>query len=353
MPFTTQEIAAHLGGQVTGDAQLPITGFAPAATARAGDLTFAENEAYFAAAEQSAASAILVDQPFTSAGKTLIRVANARIAFAKALPLFFPEPTFAPGVHPTAVVAPSAAIDPSAHVGPHCVVGEGVRLGARSVLEGGNHLGAQSTLGDDVRLFPRVVVYARSQIGHRVRIHAGAVIGSDGFGYVFDAGAHRKVPQIGHVIIGDDVEIGANVTVDRGALGPTVIGPGTKIDNLVQVAHNVSVGAHCLLIAQCGVAGSTKLGNYVTLAGQAGLAGHLTVGDRVIVAAQAGVMNDIPEGQKWLGTPAKPDRQAKREFIALSHLPELLPSLKRLLGAAKAAKPEAEAGRQDIPPPAR
>ena len=324
MPLTAREIAAQIDGEVLGDASVELTGFAPADKAKAGDLTFAENPTYFHRAEQSAASAIMVDGEFTSGKKTLIRVPNARIAFAKVLPLFFPEATFPPGIHPTAVVAPSAKVDPTAHVGPHCVVGEQVAVGARCVLHGGNHLGAQCVLGADTQLFPNVVLYPRTQLGQRVRIHAGAVIGSDGFGYVLDAGAHRKVPQIGHVIVHDDVEIGANVTIDRGALGPTSIGRGTKIDNLVQIAHNVAIGEHCLIVAQAGVAGSTKLGNFVTLAGQVGLAGHLKIGNRATVSAQSGVMHDIPDGEKWFGYPAQPDRQTKRQILAIQQLPELI-----------------------------
>jgi UDP-3-O-[3-hydroxymyristoyl] glucosamine N-acyltransferase len=221
-------------------------------------------------------------------------------------------------------------VDATAFVGPYCVVGDEVRVGARSVLQGGNHVGARCRLGDDVNLFPNVTIYARSEIGHRVRIHSGAVIGSDGFGYVMDGGIHRKVPQIGHVMIGDDVEIGANVTVDRGALGPTIIGKGTKIDNLVQIAHNVVVGENCLIVSQAGIAGSTKLGNYVMLAGQVGLAGHLKLGDRASVGAQSGVMHDIPEGQMWLGCPAQPDRQAKRQLIAIQQLPGLIKRVAKL-----------------------
>ena len=324
MPFTAAEIAKHLQGEVLGDAATKLNSFAPADRAQAGDLTFAENTEYFARAEQSAASAIIVDGNFTSAKKILIRVPNARIAFAKALTLFFPEPTLPPGVHPTAIVAASAQVDPSAHIGPYCVVGEKVRIGTRSVLQGGNHVGAGCQIGEDVNLFPNVTVYSRTEIGNRVRIHAGTVIGSDGFGYVQDNGIHRKVPQIGNVIIRDDVEIGANVCIDRGALGPTMIGKGTKIDNLVQIAHNVVIGEHSLVISQAGIAGSTKVGNYVILAGQAGLAGHLKIGNKVVVTAQAGVMNNIPDGEKWLGSPAQPDRQAKRQMIAITHLPDLL-----------------------------
>jgi UDP-3-O-[3-hydroxymyristoyl] glucosamine N-acyltransferase len=324
MPFTAAEIAGHLQGEVIGDGSIVLNSFAPADRAQAGDLTFAENPEYLGRAEQSAASAVIVDQSTATSSKVLIRVKHARIAFAKVLALFFPEPAFTASIHPTAVIASTAQVDPTAHIGPHCVVGENVRIGARSVLQGGNHIGAGSQLGDDVNLFPHVTLYPRTEVGHRVRIHSGTVVGSDGFGYVQDNGVHRKVPQIGNVIIRDDVEIGANVTIDRGALGPTVIGKGTKIDNLVQIAHNVVLGDGCLVISQVGIAGSTRIGNYAILAGQAGIAGHLRLGNQVQVAAQSGVMNHIPDGEKWLGSPAQPDRQTKRQMIAIQHLPELL-----------------------------
>ena len=324
MPFTAAELARLLDGEVLGDATVTLAGFAPANAAKPGDLTFAENEGYFSAAEESAATAVLVSGMFTSTKKVLIRVANARIAFAKVLPLFFPEPVFAPGVHPTAVIAASALVDATAHIGPHCVIGERTSISARAVLEGGDHVGADCVIGEGTRLFPNVTLYARTQVGARVRVHAGSVIGSDGFGYVLDAGAHRKVPQVGNVVVGDDVELGANVTIDRGALGATVIGKGTKIDNLVQIAHNVVIGEHCIVVAQVGIAGSTKLGRYVVLGGQVGLAGHLKIGDQAQVAAQSGVMHDIPDREKWFGTPAQPDRQTKRQLLAVQQLPELL-----------------------------
>ena len=322
--FTAAQLAQELQGEVLGDGSITLTGFAPAVTAKAGDLTFAENETFFARAEQSAASAILVDGPFTSTRKVLIRVPNARIAFARVVPLFFPEKTFPAGVHATAILAPSAQIDPTCHVGPFCHIGDNVQIGPRAVLQGGNHVGDNSVIGADTRLFPGVILYPLTQIGERVRIHAGSILGADGFGYVFDAGIHRKVPQVGQVIIHDDVEIGANVTIDRGALGPTVIGRGTKIDNLVMIAHNVTIGEHCLVIAQVGVAGSTHIGHHTTLAGQVGIAGHLEIGDKVVVAAQSGVMHHIPNGGKWLGAPAQPDHQAKRQIIALQQLPALI-----------------------------
>ncbi len=323
MPLTAAEIAKQIDGEVLGDDTVELTGFAPADKAKAGDLTFAENQTYFNRAEQSAAAAIMVDGLFVSTKKTLIRVPNARIAFAKVLELFFPEPVLAPGIHPSGVVAASAQIDSTAHIGPHCVIGDQARIGARCVLHGGDHVGANCVVGADTHLFPNVVLYPRTQVGQRVRIHAGAVIGSDGFGYILDSGAHRKVPQIGYVVIHDDVEIGANTTIDRGALGPTSIGRGTKIDNLVQIAHNVAIGEHCLVVAQAGIAGSTKLGNFVTLAGQVGLAGHLKIGNKATIAAQSGVMHDIPDGEKWFGYPAQPDRQTKRQILAIQQLPEL------------------------------
>lgn len=344
MPITAAEIAKHLGGEVIGDAKTPLTGFAPAEHAQAGNLTFAENAEYLARAEQSAAAAVIVSGDVTASSKVLIRVPNARVAFAKVLSLFFSEKKFAPGLHASAVVASSAEVNPLAHVGPHCVIGERAKIGAHAVLQGGNHVGDDCILGDETNLFPNVTVYPRSQIGKRVRIHAGTVIGSDGFGYVQDEGIHRKVLQIGQVIIEDDVEIGSNVSIDRGALGATRIGKGTKIDNLVQIAHNVVIGEHCLVIAQVAIAGSTKLGNYVVVAGQAGLAGHLKIGNRVTIAAQSGVMRDLPDGGTWLGTPVSPIEQARRQWVATAQLPELIRrvrALEKKLGMDTASKRKA------------
>jgi UDP-3-O-[3-hydroxymyristoyl] glucosamine N-acyltransferase len=340
MAFTTAEIAKHLEGEVLGDASATLKGFAPADSARPGDLTFAENEDFFDRAVNSAATAIIADQHFSSTKKILIRVSNARVAFAKAMALFFPERPFTAGIHPTAIVATGAKIDPRAHIGPYCVIGERVRLGARTVLQGGNYIGDDSKLGDDVNLFPNVIIYPHTEIGRRVRIHANTVIGSDGFGYVQDGNIHRKVPQIGNVVIGDDVEIGAGVMIDRGALGSTVVGKGTKIDNLVQIGHNVEIGEGCLLVAQVGIAGSAKIGNYVVLAGQTGVAGHLKIGNKVTVTAKSGVMHDIPDGEKWFGIPAQPDKQGKRQLIAIQHLPDLLRRVAQLekKAAAKSKK---------------
>jgi UDP-3-O-[3-hydroxymyristoyl] glucosamine N-acyltransferase len=330
MPITVAQIAEKLKGEVIGDGSTVLTGFAPADSARAGDLTFADKETHFAAAQQSQAAAILVSTAFAPSTKVLIRVKDARVAMARALPIFFPPDQMPSGIHPSATIDASAQIDTSAHVGPNCVVGARVRIGARSVLIGGNHIGRDSQLGDDVCLFPNVVIYARTQIGHRVSIHAGTVIGSDGYGYVFDEGRHRKVLQMGNVVIGDDVEIGANAAIDRAALGSTTIGAGTKIDNLVHVAHNVVMGRHCLVMGQAGFAGSTHLGDYCVIASQSGIAGHLKLGTQAMVGAKSGVMRDIPDGGKVLGIPASPDKQAKRQIIAVQHLPEMIHRMREM-----------------------
>jgi UDP-3-O-[3-hydroxymyristoyl] glucosamine N-acyltransferase len=330
MTFTATQIAEQLKGEVIGDGAVLLTGFAAADLARAGDLTFAEKDTYFAAAEASAASAILVSGAFTSATKVIIRVPNARVAAARVLPLFFPPDQHPPGIHPSANIAPSAQVAATAHVGPGCVIGAGVTVGARSALLGGNHIGRDCAIGDDVCLFPNVVLYARTQIGHRVAIHAGTVIGSDGYGYVFDQGRHAKILQVGNVIIGDDVEIGANSAIDRAALGSTVIGAGTKIDNLVHVAHNVVFGEHCLIMGQCGFAGSTHFGDYCVIASQSGVAGHLKIGRQVTVGGKSGVTRDVADKETVLGYPAVPDKQAKRQWIGLQKLPEMILRMREL-----------------------
>ena len=330
MPFTIAQIAEKVRGEILGDASTELTGLSSAECAKTGDLTFAEKEIYFEAAEQSQASAILVSGPFAPSKKALIRVANARIAVATLLPLFFPPDEHPSGVDPSARVAPSAQVDPSAYIGPGCVLGARVRVGARSQLMGGNHIGRDTQIGEGTCLYPNVVVYYRSQIGNRVTIHAGTVIGSDGYGYVFDQGRHRKVLQVGNVIIHDDVEIGANAAIDRAALGSTVIGQGTKIDNLVHVAHNVVMGNHCLVMGQVGFAGSTHLGDYCVVASQSGIAGHLKLGKQSTIGAKSGVMRDVPDGGTVLGIPAMPDKQTKRQWIGMQQLPDMIRRLRQL-----------------------
>lgn len=307
-----------------GDGNTLLTGLASADGAREGDLTFAEKEPQFLAAEQGEAAAILAPSAFASSRKAVIRVPNARIAFAKVLPLFHPPDSYPPGIDPSAKIAMTAQIDPTSYIGPNCVIDEHVQIGPRSVLMGGNHVRKDSRIGEDACLHPNVVIYERTVIADRVTIHAGTVIGSDGYGYVFDAGFHRKMLQIGNVIIHSDVEIGANSAVDRGALGSTVIGAGTKIDNLVHIAHNVVIGRHCLIMGQVGFAGSTHLGDYAVVASQSGIAGHLKLGPQSTVGAKSGVMRDIPAGGTVLGIPAMPDKQTKRQWIAAQQLPEMV-----------------------------
>ena len=349
MTVTIAEIAAQLRGEVIGDGSLPITGLSSAENARPGDLTFAEKEAYFAAAEESPAAAIIVSGPFTSSKKVLIRVPNARVAVARLLPIFFPPEEHPHGIHPSAVIHGTARIDPTAHLGPNCVIGARVRVGARSVLLGGNQIGPDCQLGEEVCLYPNVVLYSRTQIGNRVAIHAGTVIGSDGYGYVFDEGRHRKVLQVGNVVIEDDVEIGANAAVDRAALNSTVIGQGTKIDNLVHVAHNVVMGKHCLIMGQCGFAGSVRLGDYCVVASQSGVAGHLMLGRQSIVGAKSGVMRDVPEGGKVLGIPAMPDRQMKRQWIRMQQLPDMILRLQELERQVRELRNSASESKTPLP----
>ncbi|MFN0318140.1 MAG: UDP-3-O-(3-hydroxymyristoyl)glucosamine N-acyltransferase [Burkholderiales bacterium] len=330
MTFTAAEIAQRLNGEVSGDGTVVLGGFASAELAKAGDLTFAEKDAYFALAEASAAAAILVSGPFTSAKKVIIRVANARVAAARVLPLFYPPEQFAAGVHPSASIAPSAQVDATAYVGPGCVIGEGATIGTGCAFLGGNHIGRDCRVGNDVRLFPNAVLYARTQIGHRVTIHAGTVIGSDGYGYVFDRGEHVKIAQIGNVVIEDDVEIGANCAIDRAALGSTVIGAGTKIDNLVHIAHNVVFGKHCLILGQAGFAGSTQFGDNCVIASQSGVAGHLKIGPQVTIGARSGVTRDVEAKETVYGFPAVPDKQAKRQWVGIQKLPEMIVRMRDL-----------------------
>ncbi|MBI1840451.1 MAG: UDP-3-O-(3-hydroxymyristoyl)glucosamine N-acyltransferase, partial [Verrucomicrobia bacterium] len=317
-------------GRVLGDGSAVLSGVASADTAKAGDLTFAENADFLRTAENTDAAAVLVPEILVSSTKTLIVVRSPRVAMARILAVFAPPDVFDPGIHAAAVIHASARVDPTSHIGPHCVLGPDVRVGARSVLLGGNHIGRGARVGEDVRLFPNVVVYPACEIRDRVSIHAGTVIGSDGYGYVLDQGRHRKVPQLGNVVIESDVEIGSNASIDRAAFGSTVIGQGTKIDNLVHVAHNVVMGRHCLVMGQVGFAGSTHLGDYCVIASQSGIAGHLRLGHQSTVGAKSGVMRDVPDKATVLGIPAMPDKQTKRQWISLQQLPEMLRRMREL-----------------------
>ncbi|MBN1671275.1 MAG: UDP-3-O-(3-hydroxymyristoyl)glucosamine N-acyltransferase [Kiritimatiellae bacterium] len=323
--LTVAEIAARLDGVVQGDGGIAIGGVAGLREADAGDIAFLADPRYAAAAAATRASAVIVNRDWQGpCPAALIRVERADAAFAKVAALFAPPPVTPPvGRHPTAVVAEDAVLGEGACIGPFCVVEPGARLGARCALFAHCYVGHGVHVGEDCRFYPHVSIREYTRIGDRVVIHNGAVIGSDGFGYVERDGRHEKIPQTGVVVVGNDVEIGANVTIDRARFGRTRIGDGVKLDNLVHVAHNVSVGPHTVMAAQTGIAGSTTVGAHCKFGGQAGVAGHIALGDRVIVGGQAGVTKSIPAGTFVSGYPAAPHEKAMKAHAHLMRLPVL------------------------------
>lgn len=334
MDFTIQELAALLGGQFASEADggKKIRGVASLAEAGEGDVTFFGNVKYLAQLKTSRATAVLVPKDFAEpVPGVAIRVENPSAAFGVLLKKFAPEPIrFAPGVHPTAVVGSNVVLGENVSIQPFVVIEDGAKIGANTVVGAHGYIGHRAEIGADCHLAPRVTVGADSLIGRRVIIHSGVVLGSDGFGFEFSGGKHVKIPQTGIVQVDDDVEIGANVTIDRARFGRTWIGEGTKIDNLVQIAHNVVVGKHCILCAQVGISGSTRLGNYVTLAGQVGTVGHIEIGDQVIVGAQSGVSKNIPAKEVWFGYPAMPMKETKEQLARIARLPKLTERVKKL-----------------------
>lgn len=334
MDLTVQELAALVGGQFVSSANstAKITGAAAIAEAVAGDITFFGNAKYLAVLKTCRATAALVPVEFSEEIPPIaIRVANPSLAFAQVLAKLAPPPVvFAPGVHPTAVVASDVEIGEGASIQPHAVIEPGAKIGARSVIGAGGYVGHDARIGADCQLAARVTVGARCILGDRVIAHSGVVVGSDGFGFEFAGGRHEKIPQTGIVQIDDDVEIGANTTIDRARFGRTWIGAGTKIDNLVQIAHNVVIGRHCIVCAQAGVSGSTRLGNYVVLGGQVGTVGHIEIGDGAQVAAQSGVSKNVPPKQVVFGYPAQPMREAKEQLARIGRLEKLYERVRKL-----------------------
>lgn len=322
--YTLGEIATRLGGIVRGDASRRVAGIRPLHEAGPEDLSFITHPRYRRAAASSRAAGLLASERERLPDQNLIIVANPYASLAEAIGLFFPPEAHVPGISPRAVVEEGVRLGEGVAIGPCAVVGRRSVLGQRTVLMPGVVIGEDVRIGDGSILHPGVVVYARSVLGARVVVHAGSVIGSDGFGYAEQQGSRTKIPQVGNVVIEDDVEIGACATIDRATFGSTIIGRGTKIDNLVQVAHNVVVGEGSILVAQSGVAGSTRLGRGVILAGQAGAAGHLTLGDGAIVGAKSAALRDVPSRAFVLGHPAIDHRAWKRNQAALARLPELL-----------------------------
>jgi len=325
------EIARLTASRLEGDPDLVITGAAPIESASPGQLTFVANKKYIKHLQTTRASAVFLDAEASAPPCAALRNDNPYLAFARALDLLYPQRyPVDPGCHPTAVVAATAEIASSAAIGPLCHVGSGAVIGADTGLVSSVFVGRDVVIGENCLIYPGVRIMDGSRIGNNVIIHSSTVIGSDGFGFAESPEGLKKIKQIGWVEIDDDVEIGSNCSVDRGALGPTRIGRGTKIDNLVQVAHNVEIGKHCLLVSQVGISGSTKLGDGVILAGQAGLIGHLNIGDGVRVGAQSGVAKSIEKGKTVLGSPARDIGLARRIEAALARLPELLRRVRKL-----------------------
>ncbi len=336
MPRQLGELAAHVGGELLGDSSLLIHGLNGLEEAGPGDVSFYGNARYRRQFETSKASAVLVghDAP-PREGVALVRVANPHLAYAKLLQLFHPVSRPAAGVRPGAWVHPEATVHPEAVVLPGASVDRGGRVGARTVLYPGAYVGEQAEVGDDCILYPNVTVRERCIVGARVILHASSVVGADGFGFAFNpegaAGPeHFKIPQVGIVRIEDDVEVGACTCIDRATVGETVVGRGTKLDNLVQIAHNVRVGPLSLICAQAGVSGSAEIGTGVVLAGQVGVVGHIRVGDLAKVGAQSGVAHDVPDGQVVSGSPAVPHREWLRASAAAGQMADLLKEVRAL-----------------------
>jgi UDP-3-O-[3-hydroxymyristoyl] glucosamine N-acyltransferase len=325
---TLGQLAQRVGGRAVGDATLHIARIAAIDEAGADALTFATTGAYLESALKSGAGAVLVDEELVALQKTprkpLIVVPSARLALATLLQAFDRPRKTGPFRDPSAVVDRSAAVGPDVYIGAGAIVGAGARIGARVVLEAGSYVGAQTEIGADTLLHPHACVLDGCVIGERVILHSGAVIGSDGFGFVFVDGKLLRIPQVGNVVLENDVEVGANTCIDRAQTGSTHIGEGTKIDNICQIGHNCRIGKHCGIAAQAGFAGTTILGDYVLVGGKAGFNGHITVGSRTTIAGNAMIWNDVPEGSHYSGHPAQPHGDEMRREVMIRNLPKLV-----------------------------
>ena len=334
------EIARLVGGEIKGDGDREILGVAGLEAATEQQLAFADGELALRRGETSNAGCILVPQGTSVPGHTSIAVKDLRLAFIQAAGALHPPREVEPGIHPTAQVSADARLGTGVSVGPHAVIERGVSVGAETRVDAGVYLGEGVTLGERCVLYPRVTVYSGVKVGDRVILHAGVVLGADGFGYLFAEGRHHKFPQLGGLVIENDVEIGCNTTVDRGSLGTTLIGEGTKIDNLVQVAHNVRIGRHSVIAAQTGISGSTEIGDYVVMGGQVGVGDHARIGDRAVIGGGTGILpgKTVREGSVMWGTPARPLSEFKKMYAHLSRLPELARKVKELSAKLPRAK---------------
>jgi UDP-3-O-[3-hydroxymyristoyl] glucosamine N-acyltransferase len=341
VPATVQQLAALIQGAVHGNPDLTVRAARPLAEAGPDDVSFLDSERALRQLKQCRAGVLVLagnmiprlDKFPPPAGHsfTLIEVAEPFSAFITiAQHLLGPTRRHPPGVSPQASLHPSVQLGPDCHVGPFAVVGEGTVMGARCIIHPGVVIGRDCRLGDDVTLYPNAVLYDGVILGNRITLHAGAVLGADGFGYRFVHGRHVKIPQLGCVEVSDDVEIGAGATIDRGAFQPTRIGEGTKIDNLVMIAHNCQIGRHNLLCSQVGIAGSCSTGDYVVLAGQVGVADHANIGANSVVGAHSGVPSDVPPGSRIFGYPARAERESRRILASLPRLPELCKDVRRI-----------------------
>ncbi len=330
MQVTLAELARLLDGEVVGEAQTVIHGIAPLEQAQPGDLTFITQRRYAARLAASRASAVLVDRHL-QVDRPAVRVADPVSGLITLLEYFFPLRHPQWHIDARAVLSPDAVLGTDVNIGPYVVIGSGVRIGDRVTIYPGTYIGAECEIGSDCVLYANVCLYPRVCLGRGVTVHSGAVIGADGFGFQpLSDGTYRKIPQVGRVVIGDGVEIGANTCIDRAMVGETVIETGAKLDNLVQVGHNVTVGAHTVLAGQVGLSGSVQVGRYVRMGGQAGVADHVVIGDRVAIAAQTGVMADIDPGVAVWGTPAVPLTTFKRMHVYSLRLGELFRQVKQL-----------------------
>jgi UDP-3-O-[3-hydroxymyristoyl] glucosamine N-acyltransferase len=337
MTYTAGELAKYLGAKIEGDAQAEISGLANPEKAGVEDLIYVDSQRHAERAARSAARCVLAPAGTNLPGKTVLAVEYPKFAFAKAAAWIIPKPMLRAEIHPTAIVAATAQLAPNIRIGPYVVIEEDVHVGTGTEVDAFCFLGRGARVGENCRLHPRVTLYAGARLGDRVEIHSGAVIGADGFGYVFGDGRHIKFPQIGSVEIGDDVEIGCNTTIDRGSLDATTIRNGVKIDNLVQIGHNVRIGENSVLAAQVGISGSCTLGAGVMLGGQVGLGDHCALEDGAVAGAQAGILPGkvIRRGQMVWGTPARSLDRFKEQFGRLSRLPELAERVKKLENGEK------------------
>jgi UDP-3-O-[3-hydroxymyristoyl] glucosamine N-acyltransferase len=331
-PISVAEITQLVQGELIGDGGILVSGFSGIKEAKKNDLTFLSNPKYEPLLKDTHASVILVPRQIACPGKTLIRVDNPSLSFTQIVNYLLKDaPDHKPqGIHPSAVIASGARLAPGVRVGAHTIIEDGARISEGCVIYANCYVGHDAFLGKDCLIYPQVVLREKVSLGSRVIIHSGTVIGSDGYGYVTVDGKHMKIPQVGTVLIEDDVEIGANVTIDRARFDKTIIGEGTKIDNLVQIAHNVTIGKHCLIVAQSGIAGSTKIGDHVILAAQAGLVGHIEIGDGAVVAAQSGVSKSIKPGGQVFGSPAVSLKDAFRNNAHIQRLDKYVETIKDL-----------------------